>query len=320
MPMQTIDLTYVGRGVHEELIAYVADQEGYFEDEDVHVAIRDGIRWKNERLRGGATIGLGRALLTRLTGGINWTALVVNTHRPLFWFMGGVNVKSMDDLRGRRLAVHPPRTAPGCFARIVLRMHGLDPDRDVKCVARAPGDYQMDLRRLRDGSIDAAYVGSTFSPEQVAAEEGYSVLSWVGDHFQIPTVGIAVDPARIPLDDPALQALARANRRALVTIAEQPQFGCRLRRNLPGPADQRGSAAILRPLHRPVFQLGRSGGPRHRPARGRRGRRRTRRRLAIRRPDVPAGLVTGPLEQARPPQKSTKCAILHLSRHHSSGI
>jgi ABC-type nitrate/sulfonate/bicarbonate transport system substrate-binding protein len=222
--MQAIDLTYAGRGVHEELIAYVADQEGYFEDEHVHVAIRDGIRWKNERLRGGATIGLGRALLTRLTGGINWTALAVNTHRPLFWFLGGVSVKSMDDLRGRRLAVHPSNTAPGCFARIVLRLHGLDPDRDVKCEARAPGDYQMDLRRLRDGSIDAAYVGSTLSPEQVAAEEGFSVLSWVGDHFQIPTVGIAVDTARIPLDDPALRALARANRRALVTIAEHPRL------------------------------------------------------------------------------------------------
>ena len=43
--MHTIDLTYVGRGIHEELIAYVADQEGYFEDERVHVAVRDGIRW-----------------------------------------------------------------------------------------------------------------------------------------------------------------------------------------------------------------------------------------------------------------------------------
>ena len=50
------------------------------------------------------------------------------------------------------------------------------------------------------------------------------MLSWVGDHFQIPTVGIAVDPARIPLDDPALQALVRANRRTLVTIAEQPRL------------------------------------------------------------------------------------------------
>jgi ABC-type nitrate/sulfonate/bicarbonate transport system substrate-binding protein len=223
-PMHLIDLTYVGRGIHEELLAYVADQEGYFEDEGVHVAVRDGIKWPNERVRGSATIGLGRSLLTRLTGGIQWTALCVNTHRPLFWFIGRGDVKSMGDLRGRRLAVHAPHTAPGCFARIVLRKHGLDPDRDLECIARAPGDYQMDLRRLREGSIDAAYVGSTLSPEQVAAEEGFSVLSWIGDHFQIPTVGIAVDPTHIPLDSPALQALVRANRRALRTIAEKPQL------------------------------------------------------------------------------------------------
>jgi ABC-type nitrate/sulfonate/bicarbonate transport system substrate-binding protein len=222
--MHTIDLTYVGRGIHEELIAHVADQEGYFEDEGVHVALRDGTRWDTERLRAGATIGLGRALLSRLTDGIQWTALTVSTHCPLFWFLGRGEVKSMGDLRGRRLAVHAAHTAPGCFARIVLRKYGLDPDRELECVARAPGDYQMDLRRLRDGTIDAAYVGSTMAPEEVAEEEGFSVLSWVGDHFQIPAVGIAVDPARIPLDDLALQALVRANRRALQTIVEQPRL------------------------------------------------------------------------------------------------
>lgn len=220
--MQTIDLTYVGHGYHEELVAYIADQEGYYEDEGVHVAIRDGVGWETDRVRRGATIGLGRALLSRLTDGIGWTMLSVNTHRPLFWFLGSADVTSMEDLRGRRLAVHAPHTAPGCFARIVLRKHGLDPDRDLKCVVRKPGDYQMDLRRLRDGSIDAAYVGSTLGPEQVAAEEKFHLLAWVGDHFQIPTVGVAVDPAHIPLDDPALQALVRANNRALHTIAEKP--------------------------------------------------------------------------------------------------
>jgi ABC-type nitrate/sulfonate/bicarbonate transport system substrate-binding protein len=148
----------------------------------------------------------------------------VNTHRPLFWFLGNAEITSMADLRGRRLAVHAAHTAPGCFARIVLRKHGLDPDRDVECIARNPGDYQMDLRRLRDGSIDAAYVGSTLSPEQVAEEEGFHVLAWVGDHFQIPTVGVAVDPTHIPLDSPALQALVRANQRALRTIADRPDL------------------------------------------------------------------------------------------------
>jgi ABC-type nitrate/sulfonate/bicarbonate transport system substrate-binding protein len=222
--MHTIDLAYAGHGIHEELVAYVADQEGYYEDEGVHVAIRDGVHWKTERLRCGATIGLGRALLSRLTDGIGWTVLSVNTHRPLFWFLGSAEVTSVADLRGRRLAVHASHTAPGCFARIVLRKHGLDPDRDLKCVVRDPGDYQMDLRRLRDGSIDAAYVGSTLSPEQVAEEEGFHLLAWVGDHFQIPTVGVAVDPIHTPLDSPALRALVRANQRALRTLAEQPDL------------------------------------------------------------------------------------------------
>jgi ABC-type nitrate/sulfonate/bicarbonate transport system substrate-binding protein len=220
--METIDLAFVGRGIHEELVAYIADQEGYFDDEGVHVAVRDGVEWPIERVRHGATIGLGRALLSRLTDGTRWKMLCVNTHRPLFWFLGGPDVTSMADLRGRRLAVHSPHSPPGCFARIVLRAHGLDPDRDVHSVVRAPGDYQMDLRRLRDGSIDAAYVGSTLSPEQVAEEEGFHVLAWVGDHFQIPTVGVAVDPDHIPPDSPPLQAVVRANHRALRTMAEKP--------------------------------------------------------------------------------------------------
>ncbi len=224
LAVHTIDLAYVGRGIHEELVAYVADQEGYYEDEGVHVAIRDGVSWETERLRRCATIGLGRALLSRLTDGIGWKVLSVNTQRPLFWFLGGPEVISMADLRGRRLAVHAAHTAPGCFARIVLRNYGLDPDRDLECVVRAPGDYQMDLRRLRDGSIDAAFVGSTLSPEQVVEEEELQLLAWVGDHFQIPTVGVAVDPVHIPLDSPALQALVRANERALRTIAEQPRL------------------------------------------------------------------------------------------------
>jgi hypothetical protein len=62
--VHTIDLAYVGHGYHEELVAYVADQEGYYEDEGVHVAIRDGVGWETERVRRGATIGLGRALRT----------------------------------------------------------------------------------------------------------------------------------------------------------------------------------------------------------------------------------------------------------------
>ena len=49
--MYTIDLAYVGRGLHEELVAYIADQQDYYADEGVHVALRDGCSWDEERLR-----------------------------------------------------------------------------------------------------------------------------------------------------------------------------------------------------------------------------------------------------------------------------
>ncbi len=104
----------------------------------------------------------------------------------------------------------------------MLRKAGLDPDRDVHTVVRPPGDYGMDLRRLREGRIDAAYVGSTMAPEAIAAENGWNVLAWVGDHFRIPTVGVAVDPTYIQPDDPAVQAVVRAQRRALQVIHNEP--------------------------------------------------------------------------------------------------
>ncbi|HEX5119888.1 MAG TPA: ABC transporter substrate-binding protein [Pseudonocardiaceae bacterium] len=225
--MHTIDLTYVGLGIHEELVAYVADQEDYFHQEGVHVALRDGCAWDGERVRRTATIGLGRAALSRVTDGVPWTVLCVNTQQPLFWLLARDTYTSVRDLKGRRIGIHPPRTAPGCFSRIVLRKHGLDPDHDVRSVVMTPGDYGHHLRRLADGSLDAAFVGSTLAPEVVARENGLRLLAFVGDDFRIPTVGIAVDPTHIAPDDPAVQALLRANRRALRTIHDEPDLAVR---------------------------------------------------------------------------------------------
>ncbi len=225
--MHTIDLTYVGQGIHEELVAYVADQQDYYAREGVHVALRDGVSWPDERVRRTATIGLGRSVLARLTGGVPWTVLAVNTQRPLFWLLGRNAFGSAAELKGRRVGIHGPRTAPGCFARIVLRRHGLDPDRDVESVVLKPGDYSHHLRGLADGSLDAAFVGSTLAPEVVAAENGLRLLAFVGEEFQIPTVGVAVDPTHIAPDDPAVLALVRANRRALRTIHDEPDLAVR---------------------------------------------------------------------------------------------
>ena len=225
--MHIADLTYAGLGIHEELVAYVADQQNYYEQEGVHVALRDGRAWDDERVRLSATIGLGRATLSRLTDGTPWTVLCVSTSRPLFWLLARDAYATADQLAGRRIGIHPLQTAPGCFCRIVLRRLGLDPDRDVRPVIMAPGDYRRHIRRLAQGSLDAAFVGSTLAPEVTAAENGLRVLAFVGDHFQIPTVGVAVDPTHRAPDEPAVLALVRATRRALRTIRDEPDLATR---------------------------------------------------------------------------------------------
>jgi NitT/TauT family transport system substrate-binding protein len=221
------DLTYIELGIHEELVAYVADQQDYYQQEGAHVALRDGRAWDRERLRQTASIGLGRAVLSRLTDSTPWTVLCVNTDRPLFWLLARDPYSSAEELKGRRIGIHPPHTMPGWFSRIVLRRLGLDPDHDVESVVMTPGDYSWHLRRLAEGTLDAAFVGSSLSPEVTAREYGLRLLAFVGDYFQMPTVGVAVDATRIAPDDPAVQALVRANRRALRTIRDEPDLAVR---------------------------------------------------------------------------------------------
>jgi len=225
--VHVIDLTYAGLGIHEELVAYVADQQNYYQLEAVHVALRDGRAWDSERIRRTATIGLGRAVLSRLTDDTPWTVLSVNTDRPLFWLLARDQYTTPEALKGRRIGIHPSNSAPGCFCRIVLRRLGLDPGEDIQPVVMTPGDYSRHVRLLADGSLDGAFIGSTLAPEVTAREYGLRLLAFVGDYVRIPTVGVAVDPIHIASDDPAVQALVRANRRALHTIRGEPDLAVR---------------------------------------------------------------------------------------------
>jgi ABC-type nitrate/sulfonate/bicarbonate transport system substrate-binding protein len=232
--MSEIDFAYVGLGVHEEVVYSVADELGYYADEGVRVSIRDGVRWDDEQLRQAAVVGLGRTLLIRLLAGTPWTMLCVNTERPLFWLMARAEFADVSELRGRRVAMHPALVAPGCFTRIILRGRGLDPDTDIEAVPMHPGDYSEHIRMLESGELDAAVIGSTWSPEQLVAERGLRLLLFFGDELLIPTTGVAVDPTAMAMDDPRARGVVRANLRALGTMLADPALGAEhVRRLLP---------------------------------------------------------------------------------------
>jgi ABC-type nitrate/sulfonate/bicarbonate transport system substrate-binding protein len=135
--------------------------------------------------------------------------------------------------------MHLRLVAPGMFARIILRLRGLDPDGDVEAIEIFPGDYAEHIRMLKSGELDAAVIGSTWSPEQLEAEEGLRRLLFFGDEFQIPTTGVAVDPSVVALDDPRVEGLVRANLRALGALLADPALGAEHVRRLLPAADER---------------------------------------------------------------------------------
>ena len=139
--------------------------------------------------------------------------------------MARAEFSHLSELRGGRVATHPALVAPGCFARILLRGRGLDPDADIDAVPMHPGDYRGHIRLLKSGELDAAVIGSTQSPEQLQAEEGLRLLLFFGDELQIPTTGVAVDPSVLALDDPRVKGLVRANLRALAALLDEPALG-----------------------------------------------------------------------------------------------
>jgi ABC-type nitrate/sulfonate/bicarbonate transport system substrate-binding protein len=219
----SIDLAYVGLGLHEQLVAYAADQLDYFAEEGVHVAVRDGRRWPIERLRQGAVVGLGRTQVSHLRDGLPWRIACVNTDRPMFWLLALPAHDSIAGLRHHRVGLHSPKSAPGLWTRIVLRQHGLDPDQDITPVVIPAGDYRPHLRMLREGELDAAVIGSTLDPHKVAAEEGLRVLAFFGDEIRIPTTGVAFDPTLVDPDGEAIRGLVAAHRRALRTLVQDPE-------------------------------------------------------------------------------------------------
>jgi NitT/TauT family transport system substrate-binding protein len=159
--MYTIDLAYVGRGLHEELVAYIADQEDFYAEEGVHVALRDGCAWddraaaprRHHRARPGAAVPAGRR---------HAVGRAERQHRPPAVL---VPRPPRPDLPGR-----PGRSAPR-GARPAHRARLLRPDRAAPGGPR-PGprhpQHRPRARRLRHGPAPPPATAASTPPTWAA--------------------------------------------------------------------------------------------------------------------------------------------------------
>ena len=216
--MKTVECGIKAFDIHELLCHFVAVRCGFYESAGLDVRLVDTGFIPDDRLPGENffQVACGAALLSRSE---RFRVFLAAVTRPMFWLYGSAETGAIEQLAGKRIATFPPPAPPYLFNRIVLRRHGLDPDKDVGL--KPARDDAMRLGLLRAGAVDAALISSAFSP--VAIERlGLNLLTMLGDELTVVTSGIATTQ-KIASEDPELVGeLANAYRRSLAVIHDSP--------------------------------------------------------------------------------------------------
>jgi ABC-type nitrate/sulfonate/bicarbonate transport system substrate-binding protein len=206
--------------VHELYCHFLAERLGYYADESLQVRVIDITFTPDERLPQSRyfQVACGAAYLGRREG-FPFKVVLAAATRPMFWLHARPGLESIESLRGMRVATYPPVAPPHWFHRVLLRKHGLDPDRDLEFWPCRDDVIRLGL--LRGGDIDAALLSSATSP--VAVQRlGFGTLALSGDEVPFVTTGIATFESIIRDEPDVVEAIVRSHRRALTAIHEQP--------------------------------------------------------------------------------------------------
>lgn len=114
----------------------------------------------------------------------------------------GTGIKTVADMRGKRVSTGAVNSATEVFANRVLRAAGLDPDKDIKRERLSPAES---TRAIRDRQLDAYFfVGGVPTPAitDLAATPGIKIQ--LIDHAdQMEAMNKQVGPIYVPITTPA---------------------------------------------------------------------------------------------------------------------
>jgi NitT/TauT family transport system substrate-binding protein len=106
--------------------------------------------------------------------------------KPQFWLYGAPEIKTLQAVKGKTVAIQTIGGASGQMTRELLNKSGLDPQRDVR-IQVIPLEGR--LAALASGNIAATVVNA---PERTRANKlGFNELASYGDHFEYSSGGVA---------------------------------------------------------------------------------------------------------------------------------
>jgi len=122
--------------------------------------------------------------------GLPIRTIAVNVDNAPYVLVGRPQIKSMSDLKGKKIAVSSLGGMSTLLVREMVARSGLDPDRDVTYLA--VGGSETRSNAMGAGFVDAALmtIPLNYGPER----QGYNRLAWAPDLVRYPMNGISGSP------------------------------------------------------------------------------------------------------------------------------
>lgn len=192
----------------------IAARKGFFRDEGFEVltiTMRANIAVNALLTRSVEYATPSTSAIKAATAGLPVKTIAVLLGRPDYFLTVKRDVKTLRDLRGKRIAIGSFGAAADLALRTVAKQDGLDPDRDL--IRLQMGGAAARYASLLSGSVDATILTLPYNLQ--AEKAGYKDLLWFGERLELPLAGLAVRDETIQRNPKQAFGVIRAVFRAL---------------------------------------------------------------------------------------------------------
>lgn len=199
-------------------------ERGFFLKEgiEVKVIVRPGLRNTQAVAQGEADFGVANecVIQTALRGPTDLRILLQVLNDPLHDLIVQSGIQSLQDLKGKRVAVPAAGSTPEIQTRQFLQKNGLVPDRDVFVVPQAPTETMSDRIRMFEEGRFAGLIASPPTPFHLHAK-GYASLTELSGHFPgTASHGLVATTTTIEKRRPLVEAVVRGYVRGVTALKQ----------------------------------------------------------------------------------------------------
>lgn len=208
-----VKIASTGPGV-STLPLEIAARKGFFRDEGLDVltiTMRTNIAVNALLTRNVDYATPSTSAIKAATAGLPVKLIAVLLGRPDYFLTVKKDVRSVRDLKGKRIAIGSFGAAADLALRLVAKQEGLDPDRDL--IRLQMGGAASRYAALIAGSVDATILTLPYNLQ--AERTGYKDLLWFGERMELPLSGLAASEETIQKNPKQILAVLRAILRAM---------------------------------------------------------------------------------------------------------